>query len=1353
VSAGGPPVLEPRSADGFAATLRGRLPAYVPGWQPQAGGPGDALLLIYGRFLDALGERIDRTPDKNELAFLDLLGLDLLPAQAARAPVAFATSPQLGDARAPAGTRLAAKAPDGGDPIVFETETEIALAAARIAEVVTVWPARDAYADHSAEAIGGRPFTLWEPLQPIRHELYLAHPLHLALAGRATVELDVELAGNGSAPLSLVWQYWDGDLWRDFKPQEVGDDGSAGLTRSGAVTLRSDCAQAKPTTVGGVKSFWLRGSLADPLPPDASRTLPRVDRIALRTVLERKVDPSGVGGLLPDTAFAGSSMLDLTKPFQPFGQAPNPETSFYVACEEAFSRPGAAVKIVIDRQYTAQEKNDIALAKYEVGINEAKARLDQIKAVAAALDAVLKALVDPATGDLRADATPLFDPNVPEQWYTDVHDRVQNAYSAARGVAQSAQMVEISDAALATGLAIYDLVPGPNPFDPFGLAKEVAGEVLGGLAHIPIAAIAVCSAQVIVALAEVAKQLSSGDANREQHLTKLKNDLANIQNDVNTLADPNASASDKGSAAVNVLGSLGSLGPDWLQVASDLGGWPSSIFLDANLPGFFQTARDRYAEARRRIDDARTAIQGALTSSGSLIDLLDKLTPEIAAAAAGVVKPKLPKATLAWEYWDGSAWKRLPELTSVAPDGSPSKGPRNLRHGRGEVTFTAPHDWETTKVNNVVARWLRLRIVDGAFAIVKLVSWFDTQSQTINYLAISDPRPPQLDLFKVGYRWVSDPSPPERCLTLNDFQWSDRTDEASWRGSAFAPFVPTDDLVPALYLGFDRPLPADLVGLFLDIAEVPGDTAGPPLEWQYWDGSGWGRVSVEDETADLALPGAVRALWPGTDPLPEAPIAAASDAAVQVADARAAAAFAPSDLLWVSQGKSGELATVDAVAGDTIALRAPLAGSYARGTVARAGLPRFGVPRTWLRARLRTDGDPRRSTVSGLYSNAVWAAQIQTIRDELLGSSNGQPRQTFFFTRSPVLRGETLEVRELEGPAAAVEYPLLVDELARAGIRETDLRTVTSPQTGKISEVWVPWRERPSLLFSGPDDRDYALERNHGRLIFGDGVNGRIPPAGSNSIRARTYRSGGGTAGNVLAGAISQALSGVVVQSVSNPLPGEGGAEGEPDEAVLGRGPLTLRNWRQALSADDYEALAREASPAVALARALPMTGPSGRRGPGWVTVVVVPRSPAAEPQPSYELRREVRSFLLARTPAALAGRLAVVGPSYLRVGVEAVVAPKRLEQGGAVAEAARAALAAFLHPLTGGPDGTGWGSRREVCLSDVAALFEPLDGVDYVERLLLVDRGVPTGDVLSVPADRLVAAGPVTVQLTGQEA
>jgi predicted phage baseplate assembly protein len=350
------------------------------------------------------------------------------------------------------------------------------------------------------------------------------------------------------------------------------------------------------------------------------------------------------------------------------------------------------------------------------------------------------------------------------------------------------------------------------------------------------------------------------------------------------------------------------------------------------------------------------------------------------------------------------------------------------------------------------------------------------------------------------------------------------------------------------------------------------------------------------------------------------------------------------------------------------------------------------------------------------------------------------------------MRGELIEVRELEGQRAAIEWPMLSDELSAAGIAVDDVRILRDPQTGHETEVWVPWSQRPNLLFSGAGDRHYAIERTRGRLIFGDGVRGRIPPAGRNAIRARRYRAGGGAAGNVGAGAITQALSGVIVAAVTNPRAAEGGADGEPNIAVLERGPLTLRNYCQALSADDWVALAYEASPAVALARALPATRPDGAHATGWVTVVVVPRSTDPEPQPSFELRQEVLEYLLSRAPATINGRAGVIGPEYTRVGIDAVIIPTASAEPGAVADGVRAALRAFLHPLTGGPDRRGWGERNAIYLSDVAAVATTVAGVDHVASLLLLDRGSPTGDVLSVPAGRIVAAGPLRVRLGGED-
>jgi hypothetical protein len=214
--------------------------------------------------------------------------------------------------------------------------------------------------------------------------------------------------------------------------------------------------------------------------------------------------------------------------------------------------------------------------------------------------------------------------------------------------------------------------------------------------------------------------------------------------------------------------------------------------------------------------------------------------------------------------------------------------------------------------------------------------------------------------------------------------------------------------------------------------------------------------------------------------------------------------------------------------------------------------------------------------------------------------------------------------------------------------------------------------------------------------------------------------------------------------------PAEGGADGEDVGRVVERGPLTLRTRRQAIALDDYEALAHEASPAVAVARAL-SRHPRGRDQPGLVTLVVVPHGGDPRPEPSIELRREVREFVLARAPAALGDRIAVVGPRYLPVGVDVAVAPITPGEAGLVARALEQTAVEFFHPVTG-RGGSGWPFGRDVFASDVATVLERVPGVDYLETLTLLLDGVPAGDRIIVGDDRIVVAGAVRVRLTGGE-
>jgi len=75
-------------------------------------------------------------------------------------------------------------------------------------------------------------------------------------------------------------------------------------------------------------------------------------------------------------------------------------------------------------------------------------------------------------------------------------------------------------------------------------------------------------------------------------------------------------------------------------------------------------------------------------------------------------------------------------------------------------------------------------------------------------------------------------------------------------------------------------------------------------------------------------------------------------------------------------------------------------------------------------------------------------------------------------------------------------------------------------------------------------------------------------------------------------------------------------------------------------------------------------------------------------------------------------------------------------------------AIDAFLHPLHGGPAGTGWPFGRDVVRTEVLQVLDDVDGVDHVIALDLVGPdGASCGNLCLGPLG-LVAAGEHTIEV-----
>lgn len=625
---------------------------------------------------------------------------------------------------------------------------------------------------------------------------------------------------------------------------------------------------------------------------------------------------------------------------------------------------------------------------------------------------------------------------------------------------------------------------------------------------------------------------------------------------------------------------------------------------------------------------------------------------EVATAAATVGAP-----VLAWEYSTSEGWQPLDVTPPAGVVGKPSTGACVFTTaGISTISFVCPRDWAEAAVNGDKNLWLRVRIVGGNYgAPIVITPGTGGAAATIT----STLGPPIVKRFTLAFEYVTDPSFLDHCLAHNDFIFSDFSEACRWPDQTFAPFHPVAGTSPAVYFGFDKPLPVGLVSLYFDIP-TPGASAqsASPYIWEYRSAEGWSELGVLDETAGFRQSGMLQFIGPR-----------------------------------------------DAVASDG------LGGSVYR-----------------LRARLKQGEAMEPAPIAAVWLNAVWSAHHQRIERELLALSDGNPGETLRFSRTPVLEGESIEVREWLGRGETWRSAL-------PDVPSADLRFDRDPSTGAAIAAWVRWHARPHLYDSSVADRHFAIERATGVLRFG----ARVPAAGTQIIAS--YATGGGAAGNVPANTVRELRTALpYIAGVDNPVPAGGGASAESTTEIEMRGPQVIRHRDRALSAEDYEWLARGASPEVARTRCEPLRGPDGHAQRGWITVLVAPKSTAPYPAPSPELTRRIRQAVAERAPATAA--LRIEAPQYVVVSVLATLAPEDPSVAAAVEARVRDALNRFLHPLMGGADGAGWAFGQSVHLSQIAKVIEATPGVDYATRIMLACDNALYDSSVPVPTNRLIAAG-----------
>ncbi|MGB9927640.1 MAG: putative baseplate assembly protein [Methanosarcina sp.] len=632
---------------------------------------------------------------------------------------------------------------------------------------------------------------------------------------------------------------------------------------------------------------------------------------------------------------------------------------------------------------------------------------------------------------------------------------------------------------------------------------------------------------------------------------------------------------------------------------------------------------------------------------------------------------KLKKTVnLIWEYWDGNEWKLL-EIKDNTSNFLSS----------GLITFTCP-SIPIVEINAQPSRWIRVKLKSGDYGeagsfeqkdnetIVKdlLVALGNNDDKTKNKLNefFTDKgiafgfkyneasfNPPFIKAIKISYNCENKDI--SRRKTYNIFQFLDFTIEKSPEKNSltyFTPFIPHRG-APALYLGFKKNIASEAITLLFALKE------------QFH--------SKEKKEIFTEEPGYL--------------------ISTQKRD--------EINLSWEYSRRDGTWKEFK-VEDET--------GFFRRGGIVSFHAPsdiqksfEFGKELYWIRARVRDSKRVSCPKIIGVFPNTVWALNNITVENEVLGSGNGEPDLTLSFSKKPVLKGQIIEVKEPTIPSR--------DELRTTEIESGREVLRTEKESEEVKEIWVVWSETRDFALSDSLSRHYMLDRTNGKITFGNGVRGMIPPRGKNNIVARKYQSGGGKRGDVTAGTLTSLKTTIpYIESVINRVPASGGMDPENIDCVISRGPFTLKNGGRAVTKEDFEWLCYEASQYVAKAKCVAEDGD--------IKIFIVPKSEGEVTFSEAGFLDLIERYLKERSLVTLSDRIFVLDPEYETIGVKIKFKPVSLAQSKFIAERIAERVKQFLHPLKGGQRGEGWDFGQDIYVSEMASVVEDLEGVDYVTEI-----------------------------------
>ncbi|MGN6103883.1 MAG: putative baseplate assembly protein [Kofleriaceae bacterium] len=333
-----PPKLDDRTFHDIVEEAISMIPRYAPEWtNHNPSDPGITLIELAAWMTDLLIYRLNQVPDKNYVAFLNLLGIKLRAPRAAKALLRFSLVESAQKQRVPRGTQVSTPQATEEHTVTFETARDLVVTSSRPDRCFSYFD--EAYAENSRyldppATAQLPPFEIFAGAQRIERFLYLSDPRFANTGESSLLRIFLGTPERGARDLArlLEWEYWDGSRWKDLELATIEID-------RGEVAFLGPL-RFQPTTVNHIEGLWMRGRLAEvPQAPEDTE----IDTIRARVeVIGEGVLPTQAYANLDSNAFL---TLDLGKNIYPFGKDPKVDCILYLACDELLQTADAYISI------------------------------------------------------------------------------------------------------------------------------------------------------------------------------------------------------------------------------------------------------------------------------------------------------------------------------------------------------------------------------------------------------------------------------------------------------------------------------------------------------------------------------------------------------------------------------------------------------------------------------------------------------------------------------------------------------------------------------------------------------------------------------------------------------------------------------------------------------------------------------------------------------------------------------------------------------------------------------------------------------------------------------------------------